>query len=121
MNPLDAFLARLAHEPACLVTVLSTRGSVPRERGAWMAVFDDETIGTVGGGQLEFQAIAQARGQLRDASWLPGMPVRFALGPNLGQCCGGEVHLVFEVVHAPQIAEIKVRLKELLSPVALPT
>ena len=119
MNLVDAFLGKLAHQSGCLVRVHSTRGSVPRERGAWMAVFDDEAIGTVGGGQLEFQAIAQARAQLQDTSLVPGMLVRFALGPNLGQCCGGEVHLEFEVVHAPQIPELKVRLKAVLRPIAL--
>ena len=44
-----------------LVTVDGTQGSVPREAGAWMAVFADTVAGTVGGGHLEFDAIAQAR------------------------------------------------------------
>ena len=44
-------LQRLALEPAVLVTVQSTRGSVPREAGAWMAVFANAIAGTVGGGR----------------------------------------------------------------------
>ncbi len=123
MKPLDAFLAKLAHEQACLVTVHSTRGSVPREQGAWMAVFADEVIGTVGGGQLEFQAIERAHGHLRegvvDGMVASASPVRYALGPNLGQCCGGEVYLKFELVHHHHIAELSIRLKAPLSPVAL--
>ena len=123
MIPLDAFLARLAHEPACLVTVLSTRGSVPREQGAWMAVFASELTGTVGGGHLEFQAIAHARralyGPPQEGSVDLPNTVRYALGPNLGQCCGGEVHLLFELVHRHQIEELSQRLKTPLSPVAL--
>ena len=49
---LFAFLQRLAVEPAVLVTVTSVSGSTPREPGAWMAVFAQGQIGTVGGGQL---------------------------------------------------------------------
>ena len=119
MSPVDALLAKLAGRRACLVSVHSTRGSVPREPGAWMAVFDDEVIGTVGGGQLEFQAIAQARGYLRVGAAESPTPVRYALGPNLGQCCGGEMHLKFELVHQAHIAELSTRLKTPLSPVAL--
>ena len=122
VNYLDGFLAKLVTQRACLVSVHATRGSVPRERGAWMAVFVDEVMGTVGGGQLEFQAIAQARRQLDEASieqMSPREPVRYALGPNLGQCCGGEVHLVFELVHQRHVGELRSRLKAVLRPVAL--
>lgn len=62
---IDIFLARLAHEPAVLVRVASTQGSVPREAGTWMAVFADTLVGTIGGGHLEYEAIAKARAQLR--------------------------------------------------------
>jgi xanthine dehydrogenase accessory factor len=119
---LDGFLAKLVTRRACLVSVHATRGSVPREQGAWMAVFDDEVIGTVGGGQLEFQAIAQARGQLNETSMeaaLPNDSMLYALGPNLGQCCGGKVHLVFELVHQQHITELRSRLQVALRPVAL--
>ncbi len=117
MHNLDGFLAKLVTQSACLVTVHATRGSVPREQGAWMAVFADEVMGTVGGGQLEFQAIAQARSQLNEA--LPSTSFRYALGPNLGQCCGGEVHLMFELVRQLHIDELRARLKVALRPVAL--
>ena len=85
-----------------LVTVESTRGSVPRETGAWMAVFPDTLVGTVGGGRLELDATHHARSML--AGKQVPILVRYALGPSLGQCCGGEVHLRFELVdhsHAP--------------------
>jgi xanthine/CO dehydrogenase XdhC/CoxF family maturation factor len=66
--------------------------------GAWMAVAADAVVGTIGGGHLEFQAIAEARRLLR----APGAPgVRYALGPSLGQCCGGVMHLRFERVTRP--------------------
>ena len=122
VHSLERFLAKLARQSACLVSVHATRGSVPREQGAWMAVFENEVMGTVGGGQLEFQAIAQARRQLNEASVeqaLSHHPVRYALGPNLGQCCGGEVHLTFELVHQQHTIELRARLKVTLYPVAL--
>ena len=59
---IDGFVERLAREPAVLVSVDSTQGSVPREAGAWMGVFaDGAVVGTVGGGHLEFEAILIAR------------------------------------------------------------
>ena len=83
----------LGAAPACLVTVESTQGSVPREPGAWMAVFADQLVGTIGGGHLELQAITEARRRLAGGSVTAPGPMRFALGPALGQCCGGVVHL----------------------------
>lgn len=84
-----------------LVTVQRVQGSGPREEGAWMAVTATGVINTIGGGHLEFQAIAEARALLN----APAQPdhqdpliVRYALGPSLGQCCGGVVHLRFERV-----------------------
>ena len=111
----------LAAAPAFLVRVESTQGSAPREAGAWMAVFAGRLVGTIGGGHLEHQAIAEARRRLAGA---PGPDqVRYALGPALGQCCGGVVHLGFE--HLPQApdaaaaAHLRARLAPPGHPVAL--
>ncbi len=92
------FLTRLTTDNAVLVTVQSHRGSVPREAGAWMAVFAQDCLGTIGGGHLEWQAMAQARVLLLGQ---PGATeCRYALGPSLGQCCGGEVVLRYESICA---------------------
>ena len=62
MNGLvDQLMARLAREDAVLVRVESTQGSAPREAGTWMAVWAEGLTGTIGGGQLEFQATQVAR------------------------------------------------------------
>jgi len=99
------FLTRLAVHPAVLVTVQSHRGSVPREAGAWMAVFAQTTVGSIGGGHLEWQAMTQAR------AWLAGQIVpalqSFKLGPALGQCCGGALQLRFERVDAADMAVLQ--------------
>ena len=52
---------------ACvLVTVAGIRGSAPREVGAKMLVTGRETIGTIGGGQLEYKCTQIACNTLRD-------------------------------------------------------
>lgn len=114
---LDTFLTRLAQEPAVLVRVESTQGSVPREAGTWMAVFADAVVGTIGGGHLEYQALEVARERLRGAP--DAGLVRFALGPALGQCCGGVVHLRFERVGAADLPALRARLDTGRLPVAL--
>lgn len=77
-----------------LVTVLTVEGSAPREPGARMIVTDTCLHGTIGGGQLEFEALETAREQLAQppGAWMR----RFPLGPELGQCCGGVVTVLFE-------------------------
>ena len=83
------------HGRAAMVTVASARGSSPREAGARMIVHPDGTFtGTIGGGALEWQAIAMAQSAVTRA---PKAELRrFALGPELGQCCGGQVELLVE-------------------------
>ncbi len=118
MLPRDAHLLdKLAQQDAVLITIDRFEGSSPREVGAWMLVFGDEVLGTVGGGNLEFQAIAHARSALEQhartgiASSAPAPAAaatlqpqdelrRYPLGPTLGQCCGGVVHLKFSFVSA---------------------
>ena len=113
----SAMFDQLQRESGVLVTVQSTRGSAPREAGTWMAVFAGNTVATIGGGHLEFDAMAHARALLHSGAGAP--VVRYALGPSLGQCCGGEVVLHFERVGAADIAPLRCRLAPLLVPVAL--
>lgn len=86
-----------AARPAIVVEVAAHRGSVPREAGTRMVVAADAVLGTIGGGHLEWQAIALARQQLQECAGalhrLAPHEQRLALGPSLGQCCGGELRL----------------------------
>ena len=117
MLPIKDVTNRLAHEDAVLVRVHATAGSVPREAGAWMAVFRDTVIGTIGGGHLELEAIAEARRRLAGGA---GQPVlRYPLGPTLGQCCGGVVHLRFEPLTAADAPSLVQRLQSHHVPLAL--
>ncbi len=115
----DACSRLLLHD-AVLVRVHATEGSVPREAGAWMLVWPDTVAGTIGGGQLEFQAIAQARRQLEGGAPMHSDGVhRYPLGPSLGQCCGGVVHLTFERVGAADAQTLAQRLLPTRQPLAL--
>ena len=107
---IDELLVRLATEPAVLVSVESTQGSVPREAGAWIGVFaDGDAIGTVGGGHLEWEAIDLACRALSGETLEARR--RFALGPALGQCCGGVVHLGFELLRAADGPALRERVQ----------
>jgi xanthine dehydrogenase accessory factor len=94
------FLVRLQAqgEPAVIVSVASTKGSVPREAGTRMIVSRASIHGTIGGGHLEHQAIAIARDLIAGDNDNPERLRRFPLGASLGQCCGGLVNLLFEPV-----------------------
>jgi len=89
---------RQSQASAVLVSVDSIVGSTPREPGARMIVTATELFGTIGGGNLEYQACRIARDQLEsgDENGLR----RFPLGAGLGQCCGGLVNLMFEKLDA---------------------
>jgi xanthine dehydrogenase accessory factor len=86
---------QLAQGDVVLVTVAATQGSAPREAGTSMLVTLNGTVDTIGGGHLEWEAMAQARAMLLQPSAMPAMQ-RLSLGASLGQCCGGVVWLVFE-------------------------
>ncbi|QKO23542.1 xanthine dehydrogenase accessory protein XdhC [Rhodoferax sp. BAB1] len=108
----------LAQEPAVLVRVAQTQGSAPRETGAWIAVSPTHVTGSIGGGHLEFDAIAQARTMLAGAT-VPTELQRVALGPSMGQCCGGVVFLRYALLGPQDAAGLAQRLQAPAAPVAL--
>jgi xanthine dehydrogenase accessory factor len=123
LNTLANFFSRLARGPAVLVTVQASRGSVPRESGAWMAVCGDELLGTIGGGRLELDALGYARALLAapgaDSAHAAPHSVLYKLGPSLGQCCGGEVQLQYELLEPADVEAVRARLTLVQAPVAL--
>lgn len=80
------------HGKVSRLVVADVQGSGPRETGAAMLVWADGQSGTIGGGALEFDASKRARKSLNGDDWMH----RYALGPGLGQCCGGNVTIVAE-------------------------
>ncbi|MGZ3184474.1 MAG: xanthine dehydrogenase accessory protein XdhC [Telluria sp.] len=101
---MDDWLTAMAAGPAVLVTVAQAEGSVPREPGAKMLVDAAHLHGTIGGGHLEHRALEAARAMLADGRMRHFE--RYALGPTLGQCCGGVAWLAFERVDAAYAEQI---------------
>jgi len=91
-------LQRLLREHPCvLVTLNLISGSAPRDSGSRMIVTPNEVVGSIGGGNLEYKAIKMARDLLERNP--PGYQEKeiYGLGPELNQCCGGAVALLYEV------------------------
>ncbi len=114
---LRAFLG--SADRLALVEVVGTKGSTPREKGAFVLVSASAIFGTIGGGQLEYMAIDKARQMV--GSDPPhkgeGKEARIAvdevcatldvpLGPEIGQCCGGRVEVLIRLVDAALAAEL---------------
>ena len=91
---------RSAREPGVLVTVTEVRGHAPREAGAKMVVSAATTWGSIGGGNLEEEAVRRARELVSGGGSAPvtftaslsdKAPVQHGV-----QCCGGEVTVLLE-------------------------
>jgi xanthine dehydrogenase accessory factor len=88
---LPGLIELLRHQRAVVrVVVAETRGSTPREAGACMLIGESLVVGTIGGGRLEWEAIAAARELLTDPR-ATAQVCTSVLGTDLGQCCGGVV------------------------------
>lgn len=85
--------------PFVLITVGNVKGSSPRETGAKILVNHEHVIGTIGGGNLEFFAIARAKDMLTHANDNEISEHKTPLTPNYDQCCGGLVQLIFEKIN----------------------
>ena len=102
-STIQRFIAE--HGAAALVTLAQAQGSSPREAGARMVVAPDGTFtGTIGGGALEWGALAEAQALLARRERVARLDK--ALGPDLGQCCGGRVLLTIERFDAADHAAV---------------
>jgi len=101
---------RSQRRAAVLVTVTAVRGHAPREAGAKMVITEDETFGTVGGGNLEMVAINRAREMINQRATGPQVMeqrLNDKVSATYGrQCCGGEVKLLFEPLPVPETVAI---------------
>lgn len=80
-----------------LATVIGTAGSTPRNIGSKMVIGVDRVFDTIGGGNLEYQVMAEAQALLTAQS--PNhqqMMKHFPLSASVGQCCGGSVSVLLE-------------------------
>lgn len=103
MNEWIAYIKQLhaCNQPCVLATIVETAGSSPRAAGTKMVIGKTETLGTIGGGNLEYHLIQSAREQLNSKkrskhSSNTVVLKKYVLGTELGQCCGGTVTLQLE-------------------------
>jgi xanthine dehydrogenase accessory factor len=99
---LDIFLSD--HPRAIVAELTSVRGSSPRNQGTFMVIAPDATLGTIGGGALEYMVIARARKAMRGMMDVP-------LGPEIGQCCGGRAVVMLRVVLLPDRERLMAQLR----------
>lgn len=94
------------HGSAAMITMLRVKGSSPREAGARIVVAPNGNFtGTIGGGTLEWDCLKKAQSQLENGASYNVQT--YALGPSLGQCCGGSVDVLIECFSTEQRAEIE--------------
>src|SRR6478736_4531080 len=105
-EPIPVFSGR-----AVMIEVVETRGSTPRETGAFMLVGPDWLWGTVGGGNMEFAAIEKARAMLSQPA-ADEILLDITLGPDSGQCCGGRVKLRIAEFDESERGALEKRLRE---------
>ena len=112
MTALVTILRRLLaeQEPVVLVRVAVAKGSTPREAGVSMLVTANAVHGTIGGGRLEWDAIARARELL--AGDVSAATLEVPLGPAVGQCCGGHVTLSLARAGAAELAALQAAADE---------
>jgi len=117
MFDLDALRTAVRqHGAVARVVIADVKGSSPREVGAAMLVWaggqSEGQSGTIGGGALEWQAATRARAMLGAGGTRLDHE---ALGPSLGQCCGGAVTLlteVYDVQNLPDAGDVIARATE---------
>jgi xanthine dehydrogenase accessory factor len=97
-QPFAEFISSaFAHgEQVARISVLKAEGSTPRDSDAIMMVSRSGMIGTIGGGRLEFDAVASARNLLKSNANRKRESI--SLGPEIGQCCGGRITLAIDRV-----------------------
>ena len=92
-------------ELAVLVRIAEAKGSTPREAGATMLVTLCSSFGTIGGGQMEFLAIEEARRLIAKGEEEAVLDV--PLGPAIGQCCGGHVRIVLNIANETTLRDLE--------------
>ncbi len=98
-----------AEGAAALVGLVRAEGSSPREAGAAMVVRPSGGFhGTIGGGAMEWRALAEARETIAEGRGAKRRSV-VSLGPDLAQCCGGRVEWRIETFDRRDLADLRAR------------
>lgn len=85
--------------PRAIITILSSKGSVPRKSGAKMiAYLDGRTLGSIGGGCSEGGVLLKARSIMMDKGfWIENVDMTGDVAESIGMVCGGVMDVLIEV------------------------
>lgn len=82
-----------SQEKGVLCIVIEAQGSVPRREGSMMLVTASQVLGTIGGGESEYQAICHAREHAGLDIQTYGLHQSAAGEPDMA--CGGQIKVLF--------------------------
>jgi xanthine dehydrogenase accessory factor len=90
-------------DEVALITIVSSNGSTPQRVGAKMLVFaDGRTVGTIGGGCYENDALLKAREALRTRKAIRAKyDLNDDFAEDTGLVCGGQMEVFIEPLEAP--------------------
>ena len=103
----DVIEKLLNHHMLARVVIISTKGSAPRKAHSQMIVTEKQVFGSIGGGQLEYKITSICQQRLLTIKKFEREVRSFALGPSLGQCCGGSVRALIEYFHLSDLSKIE--------------
>lgn len=85
--------------PKALLTILSSKGSVPRKAGAKMiAYLDGRTLGSIGGGCSEADVLNKARSIMGSNGYsIEHVDMTGDVAESLGMVCGGTIEVLIEI------------------------
>jgi xanthine dehydrogenase accessory factor len=84
-----------------MATVVARHGSAPGTPGQKLLLTEDGgCVGTVGGGAVEREVLAALRAMLANGRAARHEVRSFALGAELGMCCGGSLDVLTEPIEA---------------------
>ena len=95
-------------------SLVGVKGSSPREAGAMMLITPHTIWQTIGGGTLEHQVMSRARDMMNSAQSMTDSAragwhrevMKAVLGPDMGQCCGGQVRVLLEHFGPPELTAL---------------
>lgn len=93
-----------------LTSIIDSKGSTPRSLGAKMAYFtDNTTIGTVGGGAIEFDCTNMCKTLMSSKqSFCKSYTLNHNTAADIGMVCGGECTIYFQHLSANDAKNIEI-------------
>lgn len=92
-------LCKEKDEPRAIITIIATKGSVPRKAGAKMLVWPyGKTLGSIGGGCSEGEVIQIARDVIKSGGYkLQDIDMTGQIAEEEGMACGGIMEVTIEL------------------------